>query len=157
MKLKQFKRMTDVYGADSLRWPARLRFGAQALLGQSSEATEILQRARELDEALARTTVTRDGPRPLNEDPDAALVRLRSGVMTRIRTSVHPDGKSIRTSPPTGELAIGLWRHRWIGLTAAASLAVLGGLVLGFTYAPTPPQQDIVTLLQPAPVHFLVN
>jgi hypothetical protein len=160
MRLKQFKRMTDAYGADSGRWPERLRSGAQALLERSLEARELLDRARELDDALTVVTAARDARIAGKGESNAAEVRLRSGVLTRIGASEHPEApkrSGYGGSWLIGGLDVGLWRRRWIGLTATASVAVLGGLALGLAYSPSPPQTDVVTLLQPAPVPFLVD
>lgn len=157
MRLKQFKRMTDAYGADPIRWPALLRPRARALLERSPEARAILTRAKELDEALIAASAAGDALPAQAQDTEVALTRVRSAVMERIDASARPDSRGMLRRLPAGRLGIELPRRRWIGLTAAACLAVLGGLALGLAYSPTRPQQDFVTLLQPAPVHFLAN
>lgn len=157
MRLRQFKRITDAYGANPARWPGAQRHRAQALLEQSTEAQEIVRRAKALDEALSGMTAESNAQIARTESPAAELVRLRAAVMARIGASAHPGTRSIGRTPPTAGLERDLWRRRWIGLTAAASLAVLGGFALGLIYSPAPPQQARVTLLQPAPVQFLVN
>lgn len=157
MRLKQFKKMADAYGADSDRWPEALRTRAEALLKHSAEARETLRHARQIDEVLTAMTAARDAQFTRVENPGAGLVRLRSGVMARIGSSARPRKRSSRWSLPNAGLGMDLWRRRWIGLTAATSLAVLGGFALGLMYSPEQPQQDFVTLLQPAPVQFLVN
>jgi hypothetical protein len=46
-------------------------------------------------------------------------------------------------------------RAGWISVATAASVAVLAGLLLGSRYSPPAPQQDVLALLQPAPVQLL--
>jgi hypothetical protein len=46
-------------------------------------------------------------------------------------------------------------RVRWISLATAASVAIFAGVVLGIVYSPVAPHQDLLALLQPAPIQLL--
>jgi hypothetical protein len=156
LTLKRFKKMTDSYGADLLRWPERERAAAQTLLEGSAEARALLADARMLDEALAVASTRQIAAHRRNNHEDAALARLRSGVAARIaaasgrsRVSLLERALSItiRAALPT---PLG-----WAGLATAGSLAVVAGLVVGSMYTPPGAADVLLTLLQPAPIDNL--
>ncbi len=152
MTLKRFRTLADSYGADLRRWPERLRPQARHLLESSAEAKEIMAGAGELDDAIIAARAARSDGVWSGDRPEAALERLRYSVAARIRPA----------SPATAARATPIRTARnaprragWIGLATAASVAVLAGLVLGIRYSPAAPQQDVLALLQPAPVQLL--
>jgi hypothetical protein len=157
MTIRRFRMLTDSYGADLQRWPESLRGQARDLLDSSAEARAVMNRARELDEALAAATNARDTRLWDGETADAALHRLRQSVSTRMRRS-SPGGTAALagtdTHPPN--------RHRprhvgWVGFATAAGLAVLAGLTLGILYSPSAQPPDVTALLQPAPLQLLTD
>ena len=153
MTLKRFRTLADSYGADFQRWPERLRPEARRFLESSAEAHEILARAGELDRAIVAAGVARRDS-VWSGGSDAALVRLRNGVAARIRltdpgaaiTAQVISAPVVRNAPQ---------RIGWFSLATAASVAILAGVMLGIRYSPAPPQQDVLALLQPAPVQLL--
>jgi hypothetical protein len=154
MTLKRFRTLADSYGADLRRWPERLRPEARRLLESSAEAKEIMAGAGELDDAIIAARAARSDGVWSGDRPEAALVRLRNSVAARIRpaspaTAIAARATPIRTARNAPR------RAGWIGLATAASVAVLAGLVLGIRYPPAAPQQDVLALLQPAPVQLL--
>jgi hypothetical protein len=155
MTLKRFRKLADSYGADLRRWPERLRPEARRLLESSAQARQIIGGAGELDDALIAAAAARSDSVWSGDDPEDALLRLRNGVAARIRTGGAPataiaaGGIPIRT-PRNAPRRVG-----WISLATAASVAILAGLVLGIRYSPAAPQQDLLALLQPAPVQLL--
>ena len=156
MTLRRFRTLADSYGADLQRWPERRRRQARALLDTSAAARDIMARARELDEAIAAAGAERDARIWGGSRVDAALHRVRAGVSTRIRRPVSAG------IPAAAAIGSPVARHRarrarWVGLAAAAGLAVLAGLALGILYSPTAPPQDLTALLQPAPLQLLTD
>jgi len=147
MTLKRFRRLADSYGADLRRWPERLRPEARRLLESSAQAQEIIARAEELDDAIIAAAAARSDSVWSGDGPEGALVRLRDGVAARIRPPAP--ASAIRTAHNVPR------RAGWISLATAASVAILAGLVLGIRYSPAAPQQDLLALLQPAPVQLL--
>jgi hypothetical protein len=157
MTLERFRTLADSYGADLQRWPERVRPQALTLLESSAQAREIVARAKDLDDALAAAAAARRARLGFGDGADAALVRLRNGVAARMAqtdpaTAAAAGGNRLPTraaGPP--------WRMRWIGLATAAGVAILAGLMLGIRYAPAPPQQDLLALLQPSPIQLLTD
>jgi len=154
MTLKRFRKLADSYGADLRRWPERLRPEARRLVESSAQAREIIGRAGELDDAIIAAGAARSDSVWSGDGPEDALPRLRNGVAARIRsaapaTAIAAGGIPIRTARNAPR------RVGWISLATAASVAILAGLVLGIRYSPAAPQQDLLALLQPAPVQLL--
>jgi hypothetical protein len=147
MTLERFRALADSYGADLQRWPEQLRPRARTLLESSAQAREIIAAARELDEAIGAATAAHNNSIWSGDRPEGALVRLRNGVAARIRPGPAAAGAFSGRSVPR--------RVGWLGLATAASVAVLAGLMLGIRYSPATPQQDLLALLQPAPVQLL--
>jgi hypothetical protein len=148
MTLKRFRTLADSYGADLQRWPERLRPDARRLLESSAEAQEIMARAGELDRAIIAAGAARSDSVWVDDRPEAALVRLRNSVAARIRPAIPATAIAARAIPTPG-------RVRRISLATAAGVAILAGLVLGIRYSSPAPQQDVLALLQPAPVQLL--
>lgn len=147
MTRERFRALADSYGADLQRWPEELRPQAATLLESSPEAREIIATARELDEAIGAAAAAHSDSIWSGDRPEAALARLRNGVAAQIRPTANAAGAfSARTAPR---------RVGWLGLATAASVAALAGLMLGIRYSPVAPQQDLLALLQPAPVQLL--
>jgi hypothetical protein len=150
MTLKRFRTLADSYGADLQRWPERLRPQARRLLESSAAAQEVMARAGELDEAIRVAGVARSESVWSGDRPEAALIRLRNGVGTRIaaatNTAQELQGRAARSGPG---------RARWVGLATAASVAILAGVVLGIVYSPTTSHQDLLAVLQPGPIQLL--
>lgn len=156
MTLRRFRTLADSYGADLQRWPERLRTRARVLLDTSAEARVIMDRAGELDRAIAAARAERDARVWDGGRAAAALPRLRAGVAARIRPPVARG-----TAAPGAIGSAGAryrpQRARWVGLAAAAGFAVLAGLALGILYSPAAPPQDLTALLQPAPLQLLTD
>lgn len=154
MTLKRFRKLADSYGADLRRWPERLRPGSRALLESSAEARDIIARARELDEAIVAAAGARSESLRSDDHPEAALVRLRNSVAARIGPAATAE------ADPAGEVSMRTARSapgrmRWISLATAASVAIVAGVALGIVYTPAATHQDLLTLLQPAPIQLL--
>jgi hypothetical protein len=144
MTLKRFRTLADIYGADLQRWPERIRPHARTLLETSAEARNIIGTAEELDEAITAASSAHRRRLWSGDHPEAALVRLRNSVAARIRPA-----PTLRAARNPGR------RAGWISLATAATVAIVSGLVLGIRYSPAAPQQDLLALLQPAPVQLL--
>lgn len=156
MTLKRFRKLADSYGADLRRWPERLRPQANALLESSAQAREIVARARELDEAITAAASARSENLWSGDRPDAALVRLRNDVATRIGPAVP--ATAIVAGGIAGRVAHDASRRPgWIGLATAASVAIIAGVVLGILHSQTAPRQDLLVLLQPSPIQLLTD
>ncbi|MGH8202134.1 MAG: hypothetical protein ACREVO_17495 [Steroidobacteraceae bacterium] len=147
MTLERFRTLAESYGADLQRWPEQLRSQAGQLLDSSAEAREIIATARELDEAIGAAGAARSDSIWSGDRPEAALARLRNGVAARIRPAAAAVSAASSRNVPR--------RVGWIGLATAASVAIVAGLALGIRYSPTTQQQDLLALLQPAPVQLL--
>jgi len=154
MTLKRFRTLADIYGADLQRWPERVRPHARTLLDTSAEARSIIARAAELDEAITAASSAHRRRLWSGDHPEAALVRLRNDVAARIR-AVAPSRVSAAGVPILRAARNPRRRAGWISLATAASVAIVSGLVLGIRYSPATPQQDLLALLQPAPVQLL--
>lgn len=163
MTLRRFRTLADSYGADLQRWPQRVRAQALALLARSAEAQAIMARAAEVDEAIATAGAERLERLWGGESADAALHRLQDNVAAHIRRSSSAGmsarhqvpGAPGRTRSPAMRYPPG--RAGWVGLATAAGVAVLAGLALGILYSPPAPQEDLTTLLQPAPLQVLTD
>lgn len=114
MKLREFRRLVDAYGADAMRWPEQKRDAALALALASEEARQAWAEAMQLDRALA-TVVPAIGPERIAE--------LRLTLFERT-AALHPPGAAL-----AGRLA-GLWR--WPSVLVLGTMALLGFFV-GFT------------------------
>jgi len=146
LTLRRFRRMTDTYGADLRRWPDKLRADGEALLGVSPEARAILSDARMMDEAIEAGRAGDDAMMRQPGEFDAALARVRAGVAARIAAS--------GARRPSGGLPWQLW---WFGMAASSGLAVAIGLLLGVTYGSEPLPDNLMAMLQPAPIHMLAE
>jgi hypothetical protein len=154
MTLERFRTLADSYGADLQRWPEGLRPQALALLECSAEARELIAQEDALDQAISAAERTRCASLWSGDRPEAALARLRNGVAARI-TAGAAAGAIAAAKSPADTARNPPRRVRWISLATAASAAILAGLVLGIRYSPAAPPQDLLTLLQPAPVQLL--
>lgn len=146
MTLERLRTLADSYGADLQRWPEQLRPQARALLESSAEARDIIATARELDDAIVAASAARSDSIWSADRPEAALARLRNDVAARIRPAAAAGAIGLRKVPR---------RVGWLSLATAASLAIVAGVALGSRYSPATPQQDVLALLQPAPVQLL--
>jgi len=156
MTLGRFRTLADSYGADLQRWPEQLRGQARALLDTSAQARDIMTRAKELDQAIGAAAAERDARIWGGSRADAGLHRLRAGVAARI---ARPVAAGIPATETIGS-AVARYRPqrvRWVGLAAAAGLAVVAGLALGILYPPAAAPQDLTALLQPAPLQLLTD
>lgn len=155
MTLKRFRTLADSYGGDLQRWPERVRPQARALLDTAAEARQIIVRTRELDEAIAAAEAARSERVWSGDRANAALVRLRNSVATRIAPTIPATAATTRAVPLLRTPFGAPRRVRWISLATAASIAILAGLVLGIRYSPTAPEQDdLSALLQPSPIQL---
>lgn len=158
MTLRRFRTLTESYGGDLRRWPEGLRPQARALLEKSGDARRMLARAQDLDDAIAAATAARSARIWSADRADAALERLRSGVAARTAATVVQREGWLAWLRELRPAALGAPRARWVGLTTAASLALVVGLALGMLYSPAAPAPDFFSsLLQPAPFQLLTN
>lgn len=150
MTLKRFRALADSYGGDLQRWPQQERPQAQALLDSSAQAQAIIAAARQLDEAITAAGAARSESLWSGDRPEAALVRLRNTVAARITPRIA----AVRGAPARASRGA---RRRvgWIGLATAAGVAAVAGIALGVIYSPTVSPQDLLVLLQPAPIQLL--
>lgn len=156
MTLRRFRTLADSYGADLRRWPEPARRQALALLDDSAEAQAIIASARELDEAIAAAGTARLERLWQGESADTAVHRLHDRVAAHIRgSSSETAGGRRRTRSPA--IHYPPRRVGWLGLATAACVAVVAGLALGILYSPPAPQEDLTTLLQPAPLQVLTD
>jgi hypothetical protein len=144
LALQQLRELIEGYGADPRRWPPQLHAAAQALLRESPQARALLEEARTLDAALE--AASREADRRIwhaDSLKDAALARLRARVAARTASSHW-------RATPQAPL-------RWLALAAAAAMAIYCGFLVGSLSAPaaTSPQDNLLTALQPVPVHML--
>ena len=155
MPLKHFRAMADSYGADLCRWPGERRAGAQALLECSAAARAILDEARQLDQAIeaaGRVEAERLGRA---DEQDTALTRLRAVVGARIaapaaaRRPVYSFSVRLRDAVG-GHLG-------WFGMTASGGIAVLAGLMIGSMDLTPPAQDNLLSMLEPAPIGALAE
>lgn len=150
LTLARFGELAGSYGADMRRWPRQVRADAQALLAVSAEARRALEDARILDEALRAADRAFVMP---PADQAGAFARLQVAVRTRIAL---PD-PSLRGNSRFSWASMfdrrAVFSLRWLGATAGGTLAVIAGLVIGTAYAPSPVGSDILTMLQPVPIH----
>jgi hypothetical protein len=151
LTLGRFKALAESYGVDLRRWPEELRGAAQALLATSAEARACLDKARVLDEAIAAASRREEALRWPPGEADAALARLRSAVEARIAPRpARPGAGWSGTRRP-------LSRLRWAGMATGGSLAILAGLFIGLMYGPAPAADNVLTLLDPAPIQVLTD
>lgn len=160
MSFRRFKALADSYGADLQRWPAALRGDAQALRDASPAARALLDEARALDTAIAAAGRRREAALWPAGEQDAALARLRDGVAARIAPGpsrpVHA-----RRGPAAMLLGAMTWASRgqsgWLGMAMGAGLAVAAGVLIGAQTVPPPVTVDVLTILQPTPIHFFAD
>jgi hypothetical protein len=149
---KRFKALTDSYGADVQRWPVDERTAAEACLENSAEARALLADARMLDEALAAASAAHQR----NYQQDAALARLRLSVAARIASASDRERGSLIEWALSATMRGALRAHSgWGGIATAGGLAVLAGLIIGAIYASPAAPDNLLTLLQPAPIDNL--
>ena len=155
----RFRAAMARHGSDLRRWPAGDRARADALLGSSPEASELLDEAWRLDDALRSAGSVQDrrlwGP----GEQDAALARLRAGVAARIAPvplrSPAPSWRVALLQPAfaiSGNTSVSLgWR-----VAMSGGLAVMAGLWLGWVEsAVVAKPAGLLTVLQSAPFHSL--
>lgn len=157
LSLRRFKSLVDSYGADPRRWPSEVRDDAQALLEVSADARGLLGQARRLDKALAASSRHHAEEWQIREQ--AALARLQSSVEARIAPAEQ------RSTDRGSNWTIAAIRRTlvpnlpWVGVATAGSVAVAAGLVIGGLYTSAlPPASDaLLSMLEPAPIHFLAE
>lgn len=153
MTIRNFRTLADSYGGDISRWPERARLQARALCDSSAAAQEIIAKARDLDAAIAAAAAARRESVWAGDRPEAALVRLRNGVAARISAApARAAGGAPIPTVPRGPRRLG-----WLGLATAASVAILAGVVLGVLYSQGASNQELLALLQPAPIQLLTD
>jgi hypothetical protein len=157
LTLGRFRALADSYGADLRSWPEEMRGEAELLARASAEARAVLDEAQTLDEAIAAASAHEDALLWLPGEQDAALARLRAGVGARIAAS------SLRRR------ARGLWalaggdawataaQLRWLGMATGGGVAIMAGLLIGALYASAPAPDNVLTLLEPSPIHILAD
>jgi hypothetical protein len=155
LTLRRFMALVDGYGADLQRWPQEVRGDAQALLSASPQARRALAEAQILDDAI-ETAARQDAALWRPSEP-AALARLRSGVAARIASAQQPStvwrsegvlaaiGRALRPNLP------------WVGIATAGALAVIAGLLIGGLYTSAPASDVLLSMLEPAPIHWLAD
>jgi len=146
LTLRRFRRMAEIYGADLRRWPDKVRADAQALRTVSPQARAILGDARVLDEAIEAAGARENAMLRQPGESDTALARVRAGVAARIAAS---GARRPSWAPP--------WQLWWLGMAAGSGLAVAVGLLLGATVGSEPAADDLLAMLQPAPIHMLAD
>jgi len=156
MKLSRFKALTDSYGAHVQKWPEEERTSAEELLRTSAQARLLLDDARMLDQALERAGAELDAAVGNTMDDQAALARLRAGVLARIsRTPTHHFAwptRWVAWSPGRGAIAF-----RGLPLAVSGFLALTVGVLIGWLQAPRPMEVDVLVLLESAPLHLLTH
>ncbi len=152
LSLGRFRALAESYGAELLRWPEAARGEAEALLRMSAAARALLDEARGLDEAIAAAGRREDAALWRPGEQDAALARLHSGVEARIGASTarRPRGCLAGWAPSS----VGL---RWVGMAAGGGLVVAAGLLIGAMTAAVPTPDNVLAILQPAPIHMLAD
>ena len=153
MSLKRFRAMADSYGADLRRWPAERRTEAQALLDGSAQARAILDEARALDQAIEAAGRYEADRLGIAGEEDAALARLRAVVRARLAAPASPRRPA----------ALGAWlqdamvgQRSWFGM-AAGGIAVIAGLMIGSMDLTPPAQDNLLSMLEPAPIAVLAE
>jgi hypothetical protein len=159
LTLRRFRALADSYGGDLQRWPQEERDAAQALLNISPQAHALLDEARALDHVIAEAGRRSNAmAQRIGEDDGAAMARLRSGVAARIAISVqeqHPARRHFVRASSGRMNGVTATHFTWIGLTAASSLVVTAGFLIGALYAPEPPSDAVLGMLQP--IHILAE
>jgi hypothetical protein len=157
LTLRRFRAMAGSYGADLQRWPEAERGAAQALLNASPRARELVNEELMLDEALEAASAREDAAHWPPGEQNAALARLRSGVVARI-------GSSIGRRPAIGRFGSllgggGQWAFspylRWAGIATCSGFAITAGLLIGATYVSSPASDTVLMMLQPVPIQLL--
>ena len=160
LTLRRFEALVGSYGADLRRWPAEMRADAQKLLDFSAPARALLAEARTLDEAIERASRREDAALWHHYERDATLARLRSRVAARIAPAVS------RRRPARWSLAQILFgsaeRAPWartgtFGMAAGSGIAVAAGFLIGAWSVPAPTSNDVLAVLQPAPIHIFAD
>jgi hypothetical protein len=159
LTLGRFRALAQSYGADLRRWPEEMRGEAEALLNVSGEARAVLDEARKLDAAIEAAGLYEDAVLWPPGEQEAALARLRSGVAARIASSsTHglAHRRSGRMSAASGRWAFFPLHFHWVGLATGGG-AILAGLLIGAMYASPSASDDVLTMLQPSPIHILAD
>jgi hypothetical protein len=161
LTLRRFKALADSYGAELRRWPDDLRGEAEAFLKVSPQARTLLAEARKLDAAIGMANAAEDAGFWPPGEQGAALARLRSGVAGRIASS------SVRKSAtrPLGWVLAGrahdlITTHgAVVGMATGSGVAMAAGLLIGVMYvsAPVPAPDNVLAMLQAAPIHILAD
>ena len=157
LTLRRFKALAESYGANPARWPEPSRTDAEALLRLSPQARAIVEREKPLDDALDDAAAREDAVAP--SDQTAALARLRSGVGARIATlgRDRERGRRFGSVSTTRFGAAPVFGPRRLATAAAAGLVVAAGIWFGSQYAAPSKSGDVLAMLQPAPLHFLLD
>jgi hypothetical protein len=158
LTLSRFRTLADSFGADLQRWPADLRNAAKSLVDASPEARAVLDAARRLDHAIAAASAQEDAGLWPPGEADAALARLRAGVAARLASSQsrRPAARLAELSPGRARWAL-FFHFRWLGFATGGGFAIVAGLFVGSMYASAPASEDMLSVLQPAPIHILVD
>jgi len=155
MTLDRFKSLLDSYGGRIERWPSLTRQDALDLLAHSAAARELLEDARDLDDAIARAGEAQDSRSWPPGETTAAMARLRARVSARIAAPA-PALNSQRTEPSSlwATLLLKPLQPGWGGLLTGGVLAVAAGLIVGMLYTSTPPPGNVLLLLEPTPLQI---
>ncbi len=159
LTLGQFAALADSFGAELQRWPDAVRDEAAALLQESPQARARLAKARMLDEAIMAAGAEADALLQPSGGPDAALVRLRAGVAARLGSSTARQPKRWRLAWVFAGMArLPLSTNLgWVGMATGSGFAIAAGLFIGSLYAPAPPSNNVLTMLQSAPIQMLAD
>jgi hypothetical protein len=151
----RFRELVDSYGADLRRWPPDVRDEARALMDASPGARDLLAAAKRLDAAI--DAGAREDAARWQMHRTAALDRLRSGIQARI-ASAAPASATWRTA--LGLTALGrafAGNPAWRTLALGSGVAVIAGLLIGGFYNSASPSDTLLSMLEPAPIHFLAD
>lgn len=171
LTLERFKALLSSYGAKPQRWPEAERADAEALLRVSEAARLLLSEAQELDDAIEAASALGHATPGSGGEQEAALLRLRARVAARIeslendaprRQLLSRAAAALRRVPATLRWAPAVLRPAayprlgWLAL-AAGSLVIAAGLALGSLYGSAPPADNMLALLQPAPLSIFAD
>ena len=151
LTLRRFKALTRSYGADLRRWPEATRADAKALLASSPLARALHDEARTLDDAFETANLGARAAFP-RDAQEAALARVRAGVAARIarpRPEAGPRRAWSRIRRGAGDPA-------WAGMMAGG-IAIVAGLMVGTLFTTEPEAENLMSILQPAPIYTLAE
>jgi hypothetical protein len=155
LTLRRFATLAESYGADLARWPEETRAEAKRLAASSVDAQRILADARVLDWTFDEASKAEDRALWHGTEAEAALTRLRGHVATAIAAPEAPARRpAVGGRLVAGFGGVSLGRLEWFGVATGGSLAVAGGLVLGYLTVSAGSAETVMTLLQPGPLHL---